>query len=113
MKVFKELEHQERTARAAAAKEKLLEKMKARPPVDPAVLAQRAEAQRNRDAAEAVKREERRLAKEQAAAEKAERKAQEAAAAAALIKPPKTEKTEAERKAIRDARYAARKGLKR
>ena len=59
---------------------------------------------------EAAKREERKRLKEEEAAAKAAKKAEAAAAAAANVKPAKTE---AELKAARDARYAARKQRKR
>jgi hypothetical protein len=95
---------QDRAAQAAEAKKKALDQLRARPPVDEKVAAERLASAREREAAKA----------EKAAAKKAERKAaQEAAAADATAKaaaaaPP----TEAERKAARDARYAARKARK-
>jgi len=95
---------QDRVGQAAEAKRKALEKLKARPPVDPAVAEARAEAARQREA----RAEEKRAAKaERAEAEAAEREAKAETAAAA-----KPEPTEAERKAARDARYAARKSRK-
>ena len=91
---------QERLARAAEAKQKALDKLRAKPPIDPAVLAERQAARLKREAAEAEKR----AAKVAAAKQADEAKAAKAAADA----PP----TEAEQKALRDLRYAARKKRK-
>jgi len=95
---------QDRAAQAAKAKQKALEQYRSKPPVDEKAAAERLAAGQKRDAAKA----------EKAAAKKAEREeAANAAAAASAAKaaepaPP----TEAERKAARDARYAARKKRK-
>jgi hypothetical protein len=96
---------QDRVGRAAEAKRKALENLRSKPPVDEAVVAARQEAARQRE----VRAEEKRAAKAakaQAAGEKAV--AADAAAQAAAVPEP----TEAERKAARDARYAARKSRK-
>ena len=85
---------QDRIGAAAKAREKALEKLRAKPPLDPKVVAERVERQKQRDAREA----------EKAEAKKAARAA-EAAAKAEISSPP----TEEELKAARDARYAARK----
>ena len=87
----------DRAGQAAEAKQKALEKYKARPPVDEKAAAERLAAEQRKEAARA----------EKAAAKKAEAeaKAAEAAAKAARLAPP----TAAEMKAARDARYAARK----
>lgn len=101
----------DRISAAAAAKQALLERFRARPsPDDPAEIERRAALKAIADAREA-RAAERRAAKEaemqRLAAEAAARKAAEIAAAqeakrqAALL--------EAERKAARDAKYAARK----
>ena len=95
---------QERLARAAEAKQKALDKLRAKPPIDPAVLAERQAARLKREAAEAEKR----AAKVAAAKQADEAKAAKAAASAAADAPP----TEAEQKALRDLRYAARKKRK-
>src|SRR5438874_7547196 len=95
---------QDRAAQAAEAKKKALDQLRAKPPVDEKLAAERVAAGQQRAAAKA----------EKAAAKKAERKAADEAAAAdarekaAAAAPP----TEAERKAARDARYAARKARK-
>jgi hypothetical protein len=96
---------QDRVGQAAEAKRKALEKLRSKPPVDEAVAAARQEAGRQREA----RAEEKRAAKaEKAKAAEEARAADAAKAAAAAVPPP----TEAERKAARDARYAARKSRK-
>ena len=95
---YKEPGFQDRVAAAAKARETALARLKARPPVDPAVLAERLAKSREREAAQA-----------QRAAERAEaRKIAEAEKTAAIGPEP----TEAERQAVRDARYSARKARK-
>src|SRR5690349_13732638 len=96
---------QDRIGNAKAAREKALAKLKAKPPRDEKVVAERLERQKQREAKEAEKREAKRAAQE------AEAAAREAAVEAAKPVMPKLE-TEAERKAARDARYAARKARK-
>ena len=92
---------QDRLARAAEAKQKALENLRAKPPVDPAVLAERQALHLKREAALAEKR----AARE---AVRIEAKEAELAKQAAVVAAP----TEAELKAARDARYAARKKRK-
>lgn len=110
---FKIPDFNERTAMAKEARQKALEKLKDRPALDPALVAERAAAQEAKAAAEAEKRAAKREAEQQA--KEAKRAAAEAArladeeAKAKLIKPAKSE---AELKAARDARYAARKKRK-
>lgn len=102
MKGYKDPGFQDRIGNAAKAKQKALERLKAKAPVDPSVLAERAAAREAREARAAEARaEKQRVLAEKAAAEEA-RKAEAAA------KVP----TEAEKKAARDARYAARKNRK-
>ncbi|MDF7777251.1 DUF6481 family protein [Sphingomonas sp. AOB5] len=107
---FKLPSFQDRRTASAEARQKALEKLKAKPAVDPAVLAERTAARLAKEAAEAEKREAKK--REKAEAEEAKRIAAEEAAAAALAaelaKRPKV-RTAAEMKAARDARYAARK----
>ena len=95
---------QERIARAAEAKQKALDKLRAKPAPDPALLAERHEAALKREAAQAEKR------AATAAAREAAKTAKEAEIVErnAVAAPP----TEAELKAARDARYAARKKRK-
>jgi hypothetical protein len=92
---------QDRAAQAAEAKQKALEQLQSRPPVDEKLAAERIAAGEEKETAKAQK----------AAAKKAELKAgkeaeaADAAAKAAAAAP----KSEAELKAARDARYAKRK----
>lgn len=106
---FKDPTFQERAALAAQAKQKALEKLKAKPQIDPAVAAERLAAKEAREAAEIEKRRAKREAEETA---KAEKKAAAIAAEEAKKAAMKPELTEAEKKAIRDAKYAARKKRK-
>jgi hypothetical protein len=110
---YKEPGFQDRVASASKARESALARLKAKPPMDPAIAAERAAKAAEREAAQAARSAERAQQREQerqaAEAVKAEAKAAaEAAEAAANVPEP----TEAERKAARDARYAARKARK-
>jgi len=105
MPSFKDPSFQDRAASAAQARQRALDKLRARPPIDPAVVEQRKAAQALRDAEAEKAREERKAAREREKAEKRER-------AAASAPAPRPELTEAEKKAARDARYAARKNRK-
>ena len=116
---FKNPTFQERAALSAEAKKKALEKLRAKPAVDPETLAAQKAARLEREAAEAEERAAKKAAIEQAkrdaeearlakiAEEKAAADAAKARMAASLHVP-----TEAERKAARDAKYAARKARK-
>ena len=114
MSGFKEPSFADRQKAALQAKQTILNKFKAQPgPDDPEV--KRRQAEREAQAAERAK------AKEVREASKAEQKAREAAAAAeaaVLLARQKEEEAtrqvahEADAKAKRDARYAARKGGK-
>ncbi|MEO0031495.1 MAG: hypothetical protein RIS94_1253 [Pseudomonadota bacterium] len=97
---YKEPGLEARRNAAAEARTKALQALKAKPALDPAVVAERIAKAEAREKLQAEKREAAKAKREQEAAEKA------AAAAAAAPPPPPTE---AERKAARDARYAARK----
>ncbi|GAA0733560.1 hypothetical protein GCM10009106_16300 [Sphingomonas japonica] len=110
MSAYKAPDFKERAALAQQAKQKALDRLKAKPPIDPAVVAERAAARVRREEAAAAKRvakreaeEAARLAKIEAARLAAEQEEQAAKAA---------EQSEAEKKAARDARYAARKKRK-
>ena len=107
---FKEPTFQDRAAAAAKAKEAALQKLKAKPALDPAVVAERAA---RREAKEIAERE-KAIAKR--AAQEAEKEAKIAAAEAKLRAEQEAAQakvmTEAEKKAARDARYAARKARK-
>jgi hypothetical protein len=104
MKSYKDPSFQDRVGRAADAKQKALDQLRSKPPVDEKTVADRQAAQLKREAAQAGKR----------AAKKAQEQAVEDAKAAEAAKiaaapPPLSEE---ERKAARDARYAARKSRK-
>jgi hypothetical protein len=99
---FKDPTFQDRVARAAEAKQKALDQLRAKPAVDPAVAAERQAARAARETAQAESR-----AAAKAERERARAEAAEAAAAAIVVEP-----TAEERKAARDARYAARKSRK-
>jgi len=110
MPAYKPQTFQERAALSAQAKQAALDKLRAKPPLDPAIVAERKAAAEAKEAALAKARAEKQAAREQAIAEKkaaAEAAALAAAEAAAKAKPKIP--TEAEMKAARDARYAARK----
>lgn len=95
---YKEPGLEARRAAAASAREEALAKLKARPPLDPAAQAERIAAAMAREKMQAEKRE---LLKAKKAQERAER-ADHAAKVTPVL-------TEAEHKAARDAKYAARK----
>lgn len=107
---YKEPGVQDRIGAAAKARAKALEMLKSKPPIDPAVQAERLARAAEREAAEAAKREAAKAAREAKAAEKAAQR--EAARLAEIAAAPRAPKTEAELKAARDARYAARKARK-
>jgi hypothetical protein len=101
VKLYKDPPFQDRVGRAAEAKKKALEQLRSRPPLTSAVAAERKAASLRREATKANKA----TAKKASKQAELEVAAAEAAAKAAIPTPP----TEAERKAARDARYAARK----
>jgi Family of unknown function (DUF6481) len=102
MASYKDPSFQERTALAKQAREKALKALAAKPPIDEAVVAQRRAARLAREAAEAEKSAARKAAILQAKADKK----------AAALANVKAVPTEAELKAARDERYAARKQRK-
>jgi len=107
MSFFKDPTFQERTELAKQARLKALEKLKAKPPVDEAVLAERRAAFEAKQKAEAEAREAKKAAREQEIADK-----KAAALEEASRKVEAVVLSEAEKKAARDARYAARKNRK-
>ncbi len=111
---FKDPSFDDRTAAAAAAKQKALDMLRAKPALPPEEVAARKAAQEARDAAKleaaAAKKAERDQEKEAKAEARAAAKA--AAEEARQKSKPKPIMTEEQRKAIRDARYAARKARK-
>jgi pantoate kinase len=102
MKSYRNPSFQDRVGQAGEAKKKALEQLLARPQVDEKVLAERQAARIARETAQR----ERRVAK-QAAQREAE--ASQAAEAESAREAVQAVPTDAERKAARDARYAARK----
>lgn len=109
MKGYKPPSFQDRAAASSSAKEIALAKLKAAPKPDAAALAEAAERRAAREAALEAKSLRAREAREEKQRLAEEKKA-EAQRAHEKANPPKA--TEAELKAARDARYAARKNRK-
>jgi hypothetical protein len=109
---FKTPDFNERTNAAKAAKQRALDLLAAKPAPDPEVVAARQAAAAAREAEAAQRSAARKAAIEEAKAAKiaARIAAEEEAAAKKAAKKP--ELTDAEKKAIRDAKYAARKARK-
>ena len=105
MKGYKEPGFQDRTAASARAKSSALKQLKNAPKPDEAELAARAARQQERDAKAAAKRAEKEAARLLKQEELAEAKRER-------DKPKAPALSEAELKAARDARYAARKKRK-
>ncbi|HEY0414128.1 MAG TPA: DUF6481 family protein [Allosphingosinicella sp.] len=105
MRSFKDPSFQDRIGSAADAKKKALDNLRSKPPVDDKLVAERQAARLKREAGAAAKRAARKSADQAARDAKASEQAAKATAASALP-------SEAERKAARDARYAARKSRK-
>ena len=115
MPPFKDPSFQDRVASARAAKQKALDQLRAKPPLDEALMATRRQERETRERAleeqwAAKAREKAATKAETASIRAAELEAAEAAVAlkAARLKPSTPE----EMKAARDARYAARKARK-
>ena len=107
---YKEPGFQERVAAAARAKQNALAGLRSKPLVDDATRAEQAIRREAREAAAAARHEAAQLARAEARAAKSERAQQ----AATIVKPTveARTRTEAELKAARDLRYAARKSRK-
>jgi hypothetical protein len=108
---FKDPSFQDRVAAAGKAKQNALDKLKAKTPEDPAVMAERRAAWEQQEQARAEERATKAEAKAAAKAEKVAAKAAQQAEeeAAAALKASRLKPTSAaEMKAARDARYAAR-----
>lgn len=101
---------QDRVGRAAEAKKAALESLKAKPPLDEALIAERLAAREAREAKDAEKRAAKKLAEQTRRDEKAA--AMKAKASVPPPAPAPVGMTEAEKKAARDERYAARKNRK-
>jgi hypothetical protein len=113
---YKEPSFEDRVASGAKAKQKALDTLMAKPPVDPAMMVERREA---REAREKARAEQRAAQAEADAAAEAEKGAAQAAleaeveAAATLKAEPLKPASAAEMKSARDARYAARQARRR
>jgi hypothetical protein len=105
MRSYKDPSFQDRIGSAAEAKQKALDNLRSKPPLDEKLVAERQAARLKREAAAAEKRTAKKSADHAARAAKSTGQAIQEAATTALP-------TEAERKAARDARYAARKARK-
>ncbi|RSY88640.1 hypothetical protein DAH66_04060 [Sphingomonas koreensis] len=110
MAAYREPGFEERAALAARAKSAALARLRARPPIDEAERAARAARALQRETAAEEKRAAKRMTREAAAALK--RIATAEISAVEDTQANATGTTEADRKAARDARYAARKGRK-
>lgn len=111
---YKEPSFQDRVTAAAKARDKALAKLQAKAPLDPAIVAERAAKAAAREAALAEKSAAAKADREaKAAARAAEAAARAAEAEAKALAENVPELTEAEKKALRDAKYAARKARKR
>lgn len=106
MKSYKDPSFQDRVGRAAEAKQRALDNLRSKPPVDEATLAARQAARLEREAAAAEKRAARKAADQAAGEAKVASAVADAAASAAAAREAPTD---AELKLARDARYAARK----
>ena len=111
MASYKDPSFQARLAASGKAKLRALNKLKAKPPVDEAVMAERRAARQEQEQAQSENRAAKAEANAVATAEKASAKAAheaDADAAAALKARRLTPASAADMKAARDARYAAR-----
>lgn len=101
---FKDPSFQDRIGSAAKAKKKALDQLRSKPPLDERIVAERRARRLERETRDAHKAATKKAAQQAAK----DGKVAEAGAKAAIPPPP----TDAERKATRDARYAARKARK-
>ena len=118
MPAFKTPDFNERTAASRDAKGRALQRLRNKPALNPAVIAERQAAHSAREAAlaeqqaarrAAIAEEKRAKAEARAAAQAAKEAAEQAGVKPGGSAPPPTLPTVAELKAARDARYAARK----
>ena len=112
MKSYKDPTFQDRVSRAAEAKQKALDNLRSKPPLDESVVAERQAARLQKDANAAAKREAAKAAEQAAREAKAALAAEAAKAEAETAAAAQAAPTEAEKKLARDARYAARKSRK-
>jgi hypothetical protein len=109
MKTYENFSFQDRVAQGANAKQKKIEQLRAKPPVDAATQQARLAASQKREATEAERRANRKAAEEAAEQAARDEKAASEEAEAARLAAIKPEPTAEERKLARDAKYAARK----
>ena len=109
MKAYQNSSFQDRVNQVAKAKQRALDQLRAKPPMDPAVVGARIAASSRKEAAEANRRASRKVAEQAAAQAAADEQAAAEAAEAARIAAIRPAPTEEERKLARDAKYAARK----
>ena len=115
MKGYKEKSFSDRLSAAASARQSALDRFRARPPADDPEVIKRRDERMAIAAAREARAEERRVAKDAEAAARAEREAIEKVEREARERREAVQKVirdaaeAAERKAERDARYAARK----
>lgn len=109
MKAHQNFTFQDRVDQVNKAKQRALDQLRAKPPVDPAVQEERLVAGRKREAAEAEKRLNRKTADEAAAKAVHDAAIASEEAEAMRLAAIKPEPTAEERKLVRDAKYAARK----
>lgn len=114
MTAYKAPDFNERGALSRQAKQKALEKLRSKPAPTEAELAERKAARIAREAEELETRRLKKLQAEEAKAERlvAAREAEQRAAEAKIHAAEERLRIEAEKKAERDARYAARKARK-
>ena len=111
---YKTPDFNERAAAARAAKQSALDQLRNKAAPDPAVVAARQAAHAKRQAAAAERRAARELALREAKAAKQGNRTQNMEESGAETQSPASpERSEAEMKAARDAKYAARKSRKR
>lgn len=106
---FKTPDFNERAAASRAARQSAVEQLRNKPAPDPEAVAARQAAHAAREERRAAKK----TAADEAKAKRAEAASAKAAQAEAVAKSQAPERTEAELKAARDARYAARKARQR
>lgn len=110
---YKSPDFNERVATARAAKQIALDRLRNKPAADPAMIAERQAARAARDAAAAERRAARQRAADEAKAAKSAAKMSSRDGNGSVAPPAgSASPSEAELKAARDARYAARKTRK-
>lgn len=112
MATYKAPDFKERVASAGEARQKALDRLRAKPVPDEALVAERRAARLAREAADSEKRLAKRALEQQAKEAKEAKRLEAAEAASILAAAVQPVRSEADLKAARDARYAARKNRK-